>query len=712
MTDILARGPLGRFIHSAAIATLPMLLAACTEPDSEESSTPMPPAAWSEPEDYSMPDEQTLVGDSRYMGQVYEQRVQESDTPEIRLDLSDDGQYRFVLHRLLAAGNTPDDAPELFARLRDARRQAMQGSVIPPGPKGTEPIGEADQALGTATPCKHFIHIDEFTNSVETRFRPVAISSCYSGVQHTYTDLMAFRSNLDETAYEVLGSAPPGQGFGSPYNFKVAFNEPDPGKPGLSIGAQADPDALFVVDSVSAVTDSSDMQAFTFVTIKTVGAAVPWPLTLKYEQVNDVFGPTPAGVPAAPCKAQGKCTLQMNHPKNLVTANLNTYTTPYDSDGRIRVCVDRGYASQMSNINRDCDYLTYRKEANNTLTIFPYPYSSTTGIAGVDPAVAEVVADPSALWPAPEKYYPSSQYMPYKGTYNLYHPDPSCSIQAYEPARTQASLLLVEAGGFCNAGVAGDVQNVDLEKAFPVPGMSDKASLFNLLARYGACQQALTAKTIEAYVAVYTTAKGTYKCGSRFASVKVTPVDFKKSCFAEGTLIHRADGLLVPVEHFEPGDRVLSTSAGTTLTITAVARGAEHEPLVNLFDEDGHDLLLTKTHPVVTPNRGVVQADALQPGDTVVTEHGIKTLVHVSRVEYDREVFNFALGTAEELAAVGNEGRTMFADGYLVGDNEMQFELERTAAAPSAARTLPPAWRVDYERARARGMVVHAPPGE
>lgn len=128
---------------------------------------------------------------------------------------------------------------------------------------------------------------------------------------------------------------------------------------------------------------------------------------------------------------------------------------------------------------------------------------------------------------------------------------------------------------------------------------------------------------------------------------------------------------------------------------------------MNLFDEDGHDLLLTKTHPVMTADRGIVQAGSLKVGDAVVTEHGIRRLMHVARVEYNRGVYNFALGTAEELATVGLEGRTMFADGFLVGDDRMQFETERSVAAAAVPkREISARWRADYEIARARGGLV------
>ena len=182
--------------------------------------------------------------------------------------------------------------------------------------------------------------------------------------------------------------------------------------------------------------------------------------------------------------------------------------------------------------------------------------------------------------------------------------------------------------------------------------------------------------------------------------LEVKPIDFKNSCFAEGTRVLRKDGTYVAVEDIKTGDQIISSDSGLALTVRDVSRGFETEPVVRLMDDQGHGVLITVKHPVMTVSRGLVAADQLRVGEKVRTETGTSTVASVDREDYGGRVFNLAVGTTEELAVVGDAAskRTMFANGFLVGDSDTQWELE--TASPNMSvdplGKLPPEWRQDY----------------
>jgi hypothetical protein len=62
-----------------------------------------------------MPTQATLIEDSLYMRRVFEQKDGDNGAGFINLDMRDDKQYEFLVHRLLAAGKTPENSPRVFA---------------------------------------------------------------------------------------------------------------------------------------------------------------------------------------------------------------------------------------------------------------------------------------------------------------------------------------------------------------------------------------------------------------------------------------------------------------------------------------------------------------------------------------------------------------------------------------------------------------------
>jgi preprotein translocase subunit YajC len=177
---------------------------------------------------------------------------------------------------------------------------------------------------------------------------------------------------------------------------------------------------------------------------------------------------------------------------------------------------------------------------------------------------------------------------------------------------------------------------------------------------------------------------------------------FLNSCFAEGTPIRLASGKTVTVESLKLGDKVVSDTKGTILTVTGTSNGVEPEPLVELRDNKGHHLRLTTKHPVVKASGEVVFASAIKKDDRVITDSGIASIVSAERVAFTGQVYNLKLGTAAEQARVGKDGTTMFAGGFLVGDSAMQENRDKPNREVAQ---LPPAWSRDYVNA-----LVNNPP--
>jgi hypothetical protein len=143
------------------------------------------------------------------------------------------------------------------------------------------------------------------------------------------------------------------------------------------------------------------------------------------------------------------------------------------------------------------------------------------------------------------------------------------------------------------------------------------------------------------------------------------------SCLADGSQVRMHDGSLKKVEDLEVGDRVVSDRGGTRLTVNSTYQGLE-STLVRLLTRNGRELRLSEGHPVVTPG-GVRLARDLTVGQAVMTEDGASALVAVDRVPYQGRVRNVSLGTDADGVALTHDNTTLFANGILVGDNEMQW---------------------------------------
>jgi hypothetical protein len=183
-----------------------------------------------------------------------------------------------------------------------------------------------------------------------------------------------------------------------------------------------------------------------------------------------------------------------------------------------------------------------------------------------------------------------------------------------------------------------------------------------------------------------------------------TPLRITNSCLAEGTLIGVGGSVERAIENLEIGDRVLSPYADR-LTVIDTASGTERSLMVRIADARGRELLMTETHPLYVIGRGMVAAKHVRVGDRVKTDDGPSELIRVNREPYTGKVFNLKVGTPAETRALGVDETAVFANGFLVGDGQIQDRhevLELHAERGAQSTRLPASWRQDYNSSRNR----------
>lgn len=161
------------------------------------------------------------------------------------------------------------------------------------------------------------------------------------------------------------------------------------------------------------------------------------------------------------------------------------------------------------------------------------------------------------------------------------------------------------------------------------------------------------------------------------------------SCLAEGTQITLTDGRVEPIETLEADARVLTNQDGQAMTVYATYQG-EEDFMIRLVTDSGREVLITDSHPVVLVD-GIVLAGEIAPGDLVRTIDGPESVVSAGRVAYHGVVRNLSVGTPADGVPITSHNTTFFANGFLVGDNEMQwaFATERRRLLLSASGPVP-----------------------
>jgi len=115
---------------------------------------------------------------------------------------------------------------------------------------------------------------------------------------------------------------------------------------------------------------------------------------------------------------------------------------------------------------------------------------------------------------------------------------------------------------------------------------------------------------------------------------------------------------------------------------------------------------MTEMHPIATVDRGMVQARKLRVGDKVQTQTGISQLVSITREAFSGKVHNLKVGSNAEALKLGSDQTVVYANGFLVGDGQIQQKYEsaeQTAKAKLDMRTqVNKHWRQDYVKSATR----------
>ncbi len=177
---------------------------------------------------------------------------------------------------------------------------------------------------------------------------------------------------------------------------------------------------------------------------------------------------------------------------------------------------------------------------------------------------------------------------------------------------------------------------------------------------------------ITAYFKVNTlTKKVTWTVTSRpqnlaISNVTVIPrLQIMWGCLAKGVLIDRPKGPPCRIEDIRVGTTV-SGRNGAEMLVTNVWHGQADE-MVSLTPKQGNSLLLTKNHPVLTPE-GWRYAASMTPGMAVLGRNGQAVeLQEVSVVPYDGDIYNLDL--VPKAGEDRLEDHVMLAEGLCVSDN-------------------------------------------
>ncbi|MGZ3458022.1 MAG: hypothetical protein ACXU86_05895, partial [Archangium sp.] len=160
-------------------------------------------------------DKQALAADSLHMARLYAQRQQalrsqagagNSQRSQMPIDLADDAQYRFVKNRLLAAGSTPDNSPQLFRRLELLRKQKREG--LPDTTTRKDRLTSEPTSSEGNPWCGHLLPLTDVATSDTSavRFQATGLVTCFNGSDYAYTDVNAYATDPDHTQFRVLAS--------------------------------------------------------------------------------------------------------------------------------------------------------------------------------------------------------------------------------------------------------------------------------------------------------------------------------------------------------------------------------------------------------------------------------------------------------------------------------------------------------------------------
>jgi hypothetical protein len=563
----------------------------------------------------------------------------------VRLNYADPRQYNFAMARLKLAGKNARNSPYLF-ELIEARRQ-QQTSRAPSTGTSPEPI-QTEASTG-----RNEEHVFQRTDIGDIQPAPALVVAA-TGRPVNFDVSSSTEDGNDYTAVDSSVTTVTGATI-APLQFKEEYAKPDGSPPGtyVSVSTQGD-------------TSASAIKRYTFESYK---------ITVRGEDFNDSFiyeekGAVDPQTTAVPPRLS----------KPIIQEPVDKWPIPLDN--RIHICMDRAWESF-------CDFV----------------------LTGGGPQSVQVPLKGQVSVPADVPYVFNWTKI------NKIKSDLDNGLILPESETGFVKLVLANAGGGCNVTDGTTMQSKMSTFWKRVTLSADNRTLsWDLTganaAQFGQnCRQVqdkavLTARIPLQLVPVAPLVAPPFDDYLEFTSDPdlrgaIKPITLTNSCLAEGTQVQLSDGKTASIESLHIGQNVFNpyASKGHFLTITDTAKGTERSPMVRIRDEAGHTLLLTEMHPIATADRGMVQARALQTGDLVMTKQGPSKLAEVSREPYGGKVYNLKVGSGAQMASLGQDETIMYANGFVVGDGQIQSKYEALATGSNGktgVELVAERWRRDY----------------
>lgn len=593
----------------------------------------------------------TYVANSQYLQGLSRPGV------SVHLNLADPRQFNFVMARLQLAGKTPANSPHLFDRI-EAQRQDHIARGLKAGA-----FAASSQSVTSGRVAMHFIEEARVSPNHAVALTGARQAAAPGTTLVSGTASSTFPGGSDYTYVDVSVSTISGTTI-APLSYREEFDNPN-GNVGanVTISTSGDP-------SVSNQTRYT-VESYKFEDLPDGTSSDSY----VHEEIGSASTQTPVGLPQL-------SPPQVNDPRD--TVGLNSATP----DGIISVCMDRNWTN-------DCDYILNTGSVVDHRIKMPLKGAVTLATQHVFD-LTQINAEKAAL-----------------AANNMTLP--------FEPG--QVKLVLTNVGGGCdvdaanalNAGMSGFWNFVTLSPdnktlSWDVTGAN--AIFFD----EGCTQIQNRAKLTMRIPAPVLSVPGNVPFTVSFTitddpatlrpDATLPPITLTNSCLAEGTQIELGAGKFAPIESLQIGQAVFNPYAAGdhALTIKDTAQGVERAPMVRIRDQAGRTLLMTEMHPIATADRGMVQARALKAGDVVMTTQGPSKLIEVSREAYSGKVYNLKVGSEAQMASLGSDQTVVHANGFVVGDGQIQSKYEELAMKHSARTVdqVPEAWRRDYLLSAAR----------
>ncbi|NNJ16058.1 hypothetical protein CSV86_012870 [Pseudomonas putida CSV86] len=549
-----------------------------------------------------------------------------------RLDLANPLHYRYITETFKRAGKTPENSPQLFRTLENGRDIATAALQK----NATRPNRALAVNAAASDGIQNLNFIATFSQDNGTGSSPAKARATLSATQ---------------PGYQATGISSVAGGTTST-SIVMELYEVETGKVyATKSGSQFSQGTDFRVQvegQVPAADGNPTTQAKGLFYYYPANAGPTDPPVVYVQTFQDTLNPTSACLNQPNyCvrNASGNCTGSYE----TSCTNTKANTTP------IKLCWYRG--SQQ-----ECDY--WNSTAHPTNFVFPLSGSATFANT--------VVSPPAGV---------TSIYIqnPAGGGCNVYFQQGTVLEQQYWTANGQTISWNYPASAFPNTGNCinyydGTAANLWVTAYVALNGSQGQEPPFGTL---------------------NFTSDRTY-LGTPGVNI-IPPLYIMQGCLAEGTEITLADGSKRPVEAFTgKGGESVKSADGKTSEVHGTTQGTEPHPMIRIKTDAGHDLLVTRTHPMILANGLPLQARYLRVGDELASLEGKARVTLLTLEDYKGKVHNL-------LTQPYPTSGTYYAGGLLTGDANMQQSLasvgERTPLRSRAEirASLPKEWLQDFD---------------